>query len=357
MVFKIGIDLGYGFVKGVDTIGSKLCFPSVVARGRKRQLTSLFGGAVKEYEVVLNGEAYAVGERALRGGDATRAFGEDRYEHFSSPVLLATALAILTKGSGQPVHVATGLPLSYYAVHGERFRDMILRMADARVEIPGLYEGTRRLNIGDATIYPQAAGALWSYLFDENGRMTDPAYVAQGGLVGVVDIGYKTTDYLLADLAGLEILEELSGTINMGMSDIFKEVQSEIQGETGHVVDLLKVEGGVLTGRLWFMGREIDVAAKSERLGKRVAETIADRLMLAWRDQRRFLRCLYVAGGGAATLAHYLETGDSPVQCIPDPQYANARGFVCAAAVKERRAMLAAVRGTTGHNSPVEKLA
>ncbi len=343
-MFKIGIDLGYGFVKGVNESGQKVCFPSVVARASKRQLGSLLGGATKEYAVQINGEAYSVGERALRGGDATRAFGEDRYEHFSTPVLMATAATILLEGYAQPVHLATGLPLSYYTVHGERLRDAILRMAGTRVEIPRLCERPRCLNIGGVSIYPQAMGALWGHLLDDNGRLKDPASARRGGLVGIVDIGYKTTDFLLADLAGLEIMDELSGTINMGTSDIYKEVQNEIQNETGRVIDLLKVEGAALSGRLWFMGREIDIAAKSEPLGKKVAENIADRLRLAWRDQRRFLRCLYVAGGGAETLARHLETGESPVECIPDPQYANARGFLGVATAKERKAVAAPVR-------------
>ena len=184
-MFKVSVDLGYGFVKAISEHGKALLFPSVVGKGKERRLGKLFNGDGKDYDVVVNGEHYFVGNLALAASyDATRAFGEERYDHYSTPVLTATAVALLTP-SGEAVHLAAGLPLSYYAIYGERFKRLLREMKPV-VEIPKVYQGARRLNISEVTLFPQAAGALYSQIFDENGRLKNGWLLQQGGTVGVV---------------------------------------------------------------------------------------------------------------------------------------------------------------------------
>lgn len=43
-MFKIGLDLGYGYVKGVNEAGKGIVFPSLVSAAYDRPLSALFGG-------------------------------------------------------------------------------------------------------------------------------------------------------------------------------------------------------------------------------------------------------------------------------------------------------------------------
>jgi len=334
-MFKIGIDLGYGFVKAIAETNRTMLFPSVVAKGAKRSFGGLFGGESKDYEVIVNGERYYVGELALtQKADATRAFDEERHAHFSTPVLVGTVLAVLAPAN-QPVHVATGLPLRYYGEHGEKFAETLRRM-NFTVEMPGIYQGARRVAVGDVTLFPQAASALYAEILNEKGELKNAEMVTRGGLLGVVDVGYKTTDFMLVDMDGPEVLEDFSDTLGMGMSDVYKAVQGVVRDETGESIDILQVENYALKGEMWFMGRRHDLRGIVRDAGMSLAQSIVDRLNLSWRDKKKFLRRLYVAGGGAMLVGPYLDTGDCPVEVVAAPQFANARGYLAVAAKKER---------------------
>ena len=154
-------------------------------------------------------------------------------------------------------------------------------------------------------------------------------------MAAIVDTGYKTTDFMLVDLGNLEIVESLCGTINMAMNDVFVAAQRVLQQETGDVIDLLQVEQAFARGKFWFRGKEHPVDTIFGDCVEGLAETIADRLRVAWKDRQKYIRTLFLAGGGAAILAPAFLRRKMPVHVLPDGQLANARGFLSLAARKE----------------------
>lgn len=104
----VSVDLGYGFTKGM-TVSSRVLFPSVVSMGFERRLQGRYleGSSSAKYEVVSDGQRYFVGDLALQHGTApTRAFEENRVDHFATKVLLGTAVVLLTEESSP--YLATG---------------------------------------------------------------------------------------------------------------------------------------------------------------------------------------------------------------------------------------------------------
>jgi len=351
-VFRVGVDLGYGFVKAVSESGERALFPSVVGSGGPRALAGLFGekrASEDRYHVVVRAfgaasggspaaEERFVGDLALRESpDASRAFDSDRADHPSTLALLAVALGLLAGDRG-PAHLGTGLPLQYYSGQKERFR-RALEGLSAEVEFLSPPLGKRRVSVGRVTLFPQAAGAFFAQLLDESGRVRDPDLARGGGLVGVVDVGYKTADFLAVDVGdGLAVRDRLSGTLDWGTSAVTRAVQRQIEAASGRVVDAVAVDAALHgPGVLYVWGAEYRVSEMAREARREAARAIADHLELRWGDALGLMRRVYFAGGGAADLWEHLRRIHPAAQLVPDGQFANARGFLAVAAWAARR--------------------
>jgi len=339
-MFKIAVDLGHGFVKAVNENGRTLIFPSLVGEGFELRMQDMLGpsgeGKKKEYDVIVDGKRYFVGNLALaESWNVTRAFDESRLEHYSTPVLYGTATALLAANMLTPIHLAAGLPFELFKSQRNDLQEL-LESLQLTVEVVGFvrpqhvcYEGV--------TVVPQAAGAFYSVLLDDDGTVSQQGQMLlkEGGMAAIVDTGYKTTDFLLIDLGNLSIVESLCGTINMAMNDVYVAAQRELQQMVGDVVDLMEVERAVTKGKFWFKGKEYPVQSIVSDCIEGLAETIADRLRIVWKDRQKYIRVLFLAGGGGSLLAPAFRRRRLPVQVLPDAQFANARGFLRLAGRKE----------------------
>jgi plasmid segregation protein ParM len=340
-MFKIAIDLGHGWVKAVSENGRSLIFPSLVGEGFERQLQDVFGtgrkeGKSKEYDVIVDGKRYFVGKLALaESWNATRAFDESRLSHFSTPVLYGTAAALLMGNTFYPTHLAAGLPFELFKTQRKDLQDLLAGMR-LNIEVAGLVR-PRQVSFDKVSVVPQAAGAFYSAILDDDGTPTSAGQklLQEGGMAAIVDTGYKTTDFMLVDLESLEVVESLCGTINMAMNDVFVAAQRELQQMSGDVIDLLEVEQAVTRGKFWFKGREYPVNTVFADCVEDLAETIADRLRVVWKERQKYIRVLFLAGGGGSALAPAFGRRQMPVHVLPNGQFANARGFLSLAARKE----------------------
>ena len=48
---RIGVDLGFGFVKVLNDKGDKKCFPSIIAKRADSSLKKVIGGADDDYAI------------------------------------------------------------------------------------------------------------------------------------------------------------------------------------------------------------------------------------------------------------------------------------------------------------------
>jgi len=334
----VGVDLGYGFVKGVSERDDRVVFPSVVAPGRERSWGKLFDRVLDDYFVVVRSgsgpaEEYLVGRMAESCGYVvSRAFDSRKAGHPAEKVLLLTALGLLADDG--PCVLALGVPLQHYtpAVVAEVQRTYTGLSAD--VEVKSSEVRRCRVQVARVNVLPQGAAALLGLLVDQDGRSQLADVLRCGGLVGFVDVGYRTTDYLLLEVVpqGRVLpLYEMSGTLDLGMVDVVKKLRDRVQDQvSGSSVDLVALNRAWHETRLFYWaGRDYDLDEMGQADLEQVARAIRDRLVQAWSSRLPQVRFLFLAGGGAPDVLPYFD-GFGGLQCrqLMWPQEANARGYM-----------------------------
>ena len=218
----VGLDVGFGYTKTVTGAGVDVS-PSVVGEwmpGAFRLGVELGDGRdAREPEAIGLGErTYVVGERALR--IAHRRFVGLSREWMEQPTFRVLALAALHRvlgESGHAVTVVTGLPVEDVEPHGDTVRRQLEGAHELRLE-PDARRWT--VTIERVHVLPQPLGTVLAQCLDSRGHVTEPA-----GLdvrVGVLDVGFRTTDYFTLD--GLEVLPARCLTRNTGMADLLLDL-------------------------------------------------------------------------------------------------------------------------------------
>src|SRR5699024_339840 len=147
------------------------------------------------------------------------------------------AIQLVTEGNTSQVNVSTGLPLSFYAGQAEKARESILGLQPSIEWKSGSLKGKKiRNNINNAVIFPQGASAIYSALINNKGKYMYPHLMNEGTLIGLIDIGFRTTDFIV-----VEIQEDgsfvprlsLSSTIdNLGVHKLHHEIKMHFKNIT-----------------------------------------------------------------------------------------------------------------------------
>jgi len=335
---KVGSDLGYGFVKAVcgRGPGEQVMFQSVVGKARPRNLVTINTSTLENLHVHIEGPGidgeYFVGDLARREAfDTSLTMDEDKVMHENTVVLLATSLALLAKGAETEVDLVTGLPVSHY-VKQRVALEQRLRGDYTVTFMSGPLQGQqRRLVIRSARVFVQAAGAVYSEILGDDGRATGKPIVLDDGRpvdltdskIGVIDVGFKTTDYVVLERMRWVDLE--SSSVNVGMNTIFRAVQRELNRRFNYDLPLYNVESAVASGEIESAGKKYDVRPITEAAMQAIAKKILDSISADWQN-RAALRAVLVAGGGGAALWGYLRHWDA-MYLMPNAQMANALGY------------------------------
>lgn len=341
-MFKIGLDLGYGYVKGVSETGRTVSFPSLVGEAYDRPLSGLFGGANDSagnlHLVVSDAEGkreFFAGELARREGrNVSFAFDEDKITHPNTKALLAAAGMLLFPEGHSQVHMVTGLPLEQYIHKRDEFKEMLNRLSLSVRHREG--NDSRRISFAKTTIFPQAAGAVYHAIWDDRQK-----YLAKGSYLGLVDVGFKTTDFIVFLVEDRLVLrEDLSGTIPVGVSQLQTAADRLFTSKTGTKLDITELMRLVESGRLIFKGREMDLSGDLEDVKRELARNIKDRLKAVWGNKINFFHTVFLAGGGAVALEHTLNTLHPTTTVVKDARFANARGFLRVAEIEGKRSLV-----------------
>ncbi len=313
----VAIDVGYSHVKAV-TPDRRVIIPSVVAPYRELSLSDMtedVGYAVEIRRVNGTETKHFVGELALREGKgATFTLDRQKHRHPNHDVLLLTAARLLNANPGAVLLV--GLPVAYYRSQREELTKHLMSL-HAEVKADG--GSFSRVSFGKVVVYPQGAGAL----------LTAPD-LPSDGLVLLVDVGYKTTDFVVAEIAGgmVRPVSSLCGSIETGVHTVHEAISAEYQTRTGTPLAAVDVHQIINNkGKIFFYGNEIDISDELKKIKDAVAVNIIDQVMARLGDRAAFIRRAYLAGGGAEVLPA-LKNIFPVTQIIPDPQWANAEGFL-----------------------------
>ena len=103
---------------------------------------------------------------------------------------------------------------------------------------------------------PQPIGSIFNLLMNDNGRIVNKELSKQK--VGVVDIGFRTTDFTVFD--HLRYIERGSSTLDTGISKCFSVISNRLREESGVSVELYRLYKAVETGSIKIKGQEYTIS-------------------------------------------------------------------------------------------------
>ena len=300
MSLNIAVDCGHGFTKGIAATGPRILFPSLIAPAPTGPHLGRFSPADV---VAVNGQPYLVGESARL--NATSLFS---HEKATDPLTLALtwiACANVVGPGYRTVSLAVGLPLSWYAAQQESLAAALRGVVDV--------DGSHLL-VDAVTVFPQGIGALLA------------ADLPRQGLVGLVDIGYRTVDYLIAQVQdGMPSpLLDRSGTWQGGLHVAYQSMSQSLEKFTA-----VRFEPHELVDReaITANGQRVPLEPYRAVAFQALAADLSRHLAAQWDGIGEKLDTWLLAGGGALALAPYWSGLTAPT-LLSDSQWANARGYL-----------------------------
>ncbi|MGI9951279.1 ParM/StbA family protein [Moorellaceae bacterium AZ2] len=315
----LAIDQGYGYTKAVAG-EKKTAFPSVVSPASEADLGlgSVSWGHILTIrpQGTMVKKQYFVGELALKCGVAAQlTLARNKLSRDITDILLFAA-AYLMDAEGQ-VTLAYGLPIAYYRHQKDIARRSIQDMA-AYVSVDGGPE--KYIAFSGVSVYPQGVGALFA--LDR---------LPEEGLVGLLDIGFYTTDYLLVDVRKdrVEPLPSFFGSVELGVSSALKTFGEQFLRLTGRPLSLVEAQELWGKSRITFEGQKLELEPLQTESRLVAARAIAEAVAAAWAQKLSYVDVTYLAGGGSLEFAGILkQLLGMDLVMVPEPQYANALGFL-----------------------------
>lgn len=336
----VAVDLGYGYVKAISsTTGKRVVFPSLVGKGYDLSVTGgIFGSRKNDLSniyVCYDGENYFVGELAERESrTVSRIFDQERFRHVYTKILLNVAIQLVTEGKVEEVNVSTGLPLDFFKSQSKEFQQSILgEQPVVEWKAGNLFGQKIKLNIKNALVFPQGASAIFTALINHNGNFAYPHLMDAGNLIGLIDIGFRTTDFVVIEIqedSSFVPKVKLSGTIDEGVNNLHQQIKQYFKEKTGgadlnefHMSKILK------NGYITFKGEKIHFIDVIQSIKKSIATNIADRLKTIWVEEVDLFDKIFLAGGGGSLFYDFIQPHfDNRLELINESQFANAIGYL-----------------------------
>lgn len=316
----VGIDDGYAYTKIALADGRLCAIPSRACIGQS-SVTWIHQAMQRVFEYETDGTTYSVG---MVDGAPTR------FEGYPvsglNRVIVQHALQDMGL-SGQTVHAVSGLPVNaFYRSNGELRKKAIQKKQDSLKQSVLVRSDALPAGISFHEVIPEALAAWYDYVIVEQGgeavldtdRMSVP--------VAIVDIGGRTTDYVVVKDQG--IIHGSSGSLQCGMLDVKQKVADGIQERFDlERISEQRVAHALETNSVRLHGEDYDVA----RLVDSAKKEVVERLLVETRRQLgmgiELDRIVFVGGGAVVLLEHI--TNWFPHQIIAEhPSFANARGML-----------------------------
>ena len=316
----VGLDDGYAFTKLALSDGRLIAIPSRAQVGQS-DVTWINGAEQRVFEYETEETVYSVG--AVDGAPT----------HFEGYPWSGLNRAVVQHAlqqagfTGRTVDAVSGLPVSaFYSKSGEQRHETINRKRDSLKQAVRPLSDGLPVGIAFHGVIPEALAAWYDYVIVEQGDGatldTDRVSVP----VAIVDIGGRTTDYVVVKDQG--IMHASSGSLQCGMLNVKYSVANGIQARFDlETLSEQLVSQAVEKKVVRLQGKDHDVAALVEAAKREVVERIHA-------ETRRQLglgveldRVLFV-GGGTVALAENIANW-FPHQAIAEhPAFANARGML-----------------------------
>lgn len=343
---RIAVDVGFGFIKAMNEEGEKIRFPSVVAKKSENSLKGIVGSSGDDYSVTywetdqagetINQKKLYVGDAGLSNGGTRKWEDKDKFNVDDLKIFIVTAVGLLNPQNDM-VDLCLGLPMSYYLDKKDELVEG-LKDLNAKISIVG-QRSLKEVKFNSIFVFPQGAGAYYSSFCDINGNITD--YNLAQSNAGVIDIGYRTVDFLvmMKGRNGIQISDNLSGSLEEdGMNVAFQNIQKAVSNDERILkeVALEEIEKAVLwfNSKFDFRSSSIDITQYEDQAYKESAEEICSKIKIRWGADGDLLSRIVVTGGGAEELFPYIKEKFDTAVLQNDCAFGNCKGYLAAQAIK-----------------------
>ncbi|MFK7887357.1 MAG: hypothetical protein AB8G16_10890 [Gammaproteobacteria bacterium] len=324
----IGLDIGFGFTKATNGKRSMI-FKSVYGEAsdmqfREQLLTS--DKPEEHLQLEIGGTSYFAGELAERQS-VERFFTLDQAQFVRDFTKILALMPLSHMVARQdPVKLVAGLPVSYYRKHKKEVVDILKGQHEVTV-VDGKGERTESvIRVSDVRVVPQPFGALMDLMLNDIGEVKDKRFMDEK--IGVVDVGFRTTDYTIADKTRYS--ERGSRTIDLGISKAFATIASKLQESSGVNVELYRLYDAVEEGSIKIHGKRYDLKLIVEHAFMQLATRVANEANRLWANDWDIDKVV-ITGGGGAVLAPFVQKIVKGEVLAVDPKtdtrLANVRGF------------------------------
>ena len=327
----IGIDIGFGFTKatnGKETI----IFKSIFGDASEIQFWADFGDSspTDHIHVAIDGKSYFVGDLAEQQSSVLNfTLDQERLISDYVRILALTVTGLFFNHNSPinvPINVVSGLPIGYFKSNHERFNEILTGHHSITYHSHNGEKSTREIYINKVRMLPQPLGSILNNLMDGSGKIVNEDLASQK--VGVVDIGFRTTDFTVLD--HLRYIDRGSRTIDTGISKGFSVISNKLREKCGVGVELYRLYKAAEEGTIKMRGHGFSFEKIRDQVYSQLAATIANDLDRLWADDWD-IDTIILTGGGCRELAKYLQpliTGNvMPIDSSADPRLNNVLGY------------------------------
>ena len=323
----VGIDVGFGFTKACNGKNSVI-FKSIIGDATDIQFRSVLGDEPKlsNIHITFEDKSYFIGQYAeLQSNIREFTLEQDKLLDQFFRILAVTAAGLCTDAA-VPLNVVTGLPVGFLRRDSRKLKELITGVHHITFHHPDGQNVTRKIQIEQVHVIPQPIGSIFNLIFDDQGRLIDKGLAAQK--LGVVDIGFKTTDFSIFDR--LQYVERGSTTMDTGISKCFSVIAAKLRQESNINIELFRLFKFIESEIIKIRGREYNISNLKKRVYAHAAGAIAADLNRLWENDWD-MDSIILSGGGSVELAEYLAPGiEGHVIPIPrnlDARFNNVQGY------------------------------
>ena len=230
-------------------------------------------------------------------------------------------------GVWESSRAGAGLSVSSIDLTGGSQRDKTwARKRDSLKRVVQPVDGRLAAAIAVHEVIPEALAAWYDHVIAESGEGVVLESERLQAPVAVVDIGGRTTDYVV--VADQAVLHTSSGSLRCGLLDVKREVADGIRGRFDlEVVSERAVQEAVRRGTVRLFGMDQDVTDRVQRAQRQMVERLHIETQRQLGRGAELERILFVGGGTLALATHIRDW--FPNQAIAEhPAFANARGML-----------------------------
>ncbi len=323
----VGIDVGFGFTKAYNGTNS-IIFKSLIGDATNIQFRSLLGddSSASNIHITLEDKSFFIGSYAeLQSNIKEFTLDQEKLIEDFVKILAITAAGLCTDTSA-PINVVSGLPVGYLKRDTKKFKEMIQGVHEITYHNRDGDDLKKRIHIDKVHVIPQPIGSIFNLIFDEKGKIKDRGLATQK--LGVVDIGFKTTDLSIFD--HLQYIERGSSTMDTGISKCFSVVANKLRQESNISIELYRMFKFIESGMIKIRGKEYNISNLKKRVYSHSASAIASDLNRLWENDWD-IDSIILSGGGSVELAEYLSPNIDgnviPIGKDVDARFNNVQGY------------------------------